>query len=311
MQRRTIEIGTPGSRLSVALRQLVIERPEQPRVTLPIADLGVVIVDDRRASYTQSVFLELMEAGATVIVTGGDHLPVGMMLPLQGHHFQTERHIAQAAAPLPLRKRIWQELVRAKISQQAEVLSHFASGGGNLSELAKMVRSGDSGNLEAQAAQRYWPLLFGAGFRRDREADGVNAFLNYGYAVVRAAVARAVAGAGLIPSLGVFHTRRSNAFCLADDLLEPFRPFVDWRVRLMKDSGVLSEGLSSKPNRAALLSLFNEGVMIGSRRLPLLGAIEASAASLSRSFADGQVDLQLPRGLPLGQSGYGEENDRT
>jgi CRISPR-associated protein Cas1 len=309
MQRRTIEIGTPGSRLSVSYRQLVIERREYPRVTLPIDDLGVVIVDDRQASYTQAVLVELMNAGATIIVTGSDHLPLGMMLPLQGHHLQTERHIAQAGAALPLRKRIWQELVRAKISQQAQILAHFETDDGRLSELVKMVKSGDSGNHEAQAAQRYWPLLFGTGFRRDREADGVNAFLNYGYAVIRAAVARAVAAAGLIPSLGVFHTRRSNPFCLADDLLEPFRPFVDWRVRMIRDSGSLTEGLSSKQNRAALLSLFNEGVMIGARQLPLLGAIEASAASLSRSFAESHVDLQLPRGLPLGQSGYGEESE--
>ncbi|MFM8746590.1 MAG: type II CRISPR-associated endonuclease Cas1 [Aestuariivirga sp.] len=309
MQRRTIEIGTPGSRLSVSYRQLVIERREYPRVTLPIDDLGVVIVDDRQASYTQAVLVELMNAGATIIVTGSDHLPIGMMLPLQGHHLQTERHIAQAGAALPLRKRIWQELVRAKISQQARILAHFEADDGRLSELVKMVKSGDSGNHEAQAAQRYWPLLFGTGFRRDREADGVNAFLNYGYAVIRAAVARAVAAAGLIPSLGVFHTRRSNPFCLADDLLEPFRPFVDWRVRMIRDSGCLAEGLSSKQNRAALLSLFNEGVMIGARQLPLLGAIEASAASLSRSFAESRVDLQLPRGLPLGQSSYGEESE--
>jgi CRISPR-associated protein Cas1 len=307
MYRRTIEIGTPGSRLSLASKQLAIDRPNHARVTIPVSDLGVLIVDDRQATYTQSVFSELMNSGTAVIVTGDDHLPLGVMLPLQGYHFQTERHIEQVGAPLPLRKRIWQALVRAKIAQQAAILGYFQVDNRGLVALAARVRSGDNGNLEAQAAQRYWPLMFGSGFRRDREADGINAFLNYGYAVIRAAVARAVAGAGLIPSLGVFHKRRSNPFCLADDLFEPYRPFVDWRVRLMRDTCTFAEGLSSRENRAALLSLLNEGVLVGTRRLPLLGAIEASATSLARCFAEGRVELDLPRGLPLGQTAYGEE----
>src|SRR6185312_1277441 len=161
---KTVEIATPGTRLSVAHRQLVVERPELPKATLPIEDLGVVIVDDVRATYTQAVFLELLEAGATVMVTGRDHLPAGMMLPLDAHHVQTERHRAQIEASTPTKKRIWQALIAGKIVQQGAVLLHFTGHHGGLLPLSRRVRSGDPENLEAQAAQRYWTSLFGKEF---------------------------------------------------------------------------------------------------------------------------------------------------
>ena len=300
MLRKTVEFATPGTRLSVSLRQLVVERPDLPRATLPIEDLGVVIVDDVRATYTQAVFIELLGAGATVLVTGRDHLPLGMMLPLDAHHVQTERHLAQVGAGEPLKKRLWQALVAGKIRQQAAVLEHFTGASEGLVPLAGRVRSGDPDNLEAQAAQRYWPALFGKGFRRDRDADGVNALLNYGYAVMRAAVARAIVATGLIPSLGVFHRNRANPFCLADDLFEPYRPFVDWRVRTLRDeAGAAPLSLDDRPKRAALLALFNETVIVGGRRNPLLVAIEASAASLARALTGGDRSLALPEGLPV------------
>ncbi len=300
MIRKTVEFSTPSTRLSVAHRQLVVERPDLPEATLPIEDLGVLIVDDARATYTQSVFLSLLEAGATVLVTGRDHLPAGMMLPLDAHHVQTERHRAQVETSAPVRKRAWQTIVRAKIVQQAAVLSHFTGSHGGLAPMACRVRSGDPDNLEAQAAQRYWPRLFGKTFRRDREAEGVNALLNYGYAVVRAAVARAVVAAGLIPSLGVHHRHRNNPFCLADDLLEPYRPYVDWRVRQMAgDDTESAPDLSERETRAELLSLLNETVHVGGRREPLMLAFHTSAASLCRTLTGGDRTLALPEGLPV------------
>ncbi|HUZ67475.1 MAG TPA: type II CRISPR-associated endonuclease Cas1 [Beijerinckiaceae bacterium] len=300
MLRKTVEFATPGTRLSVAHRQLIVERPDAAKVSLPIEDLGVVVVDDLRATYTQAVFIELLGAGATVLVSGRDHLPAGMMLPLDAHHIQTERHLAQVEASAPIKKRIWQALVIAKINQQSAVLTHFTRSDAGLAPLSKRVRSGDPDNLEAQAAQRYWPCLFGKEFRRDREAEGVNALLNYGYAVLRAAIARAVVASGLIPSLGVFHRRRSNPFCLADDLLEPYRPFVDWRVRLLRDEGGGAPlSLDDRATRAAILTLFNETVLVGGRRNPMLLAIQASAASLCRALTEGEPALCLPQGLPL------------
>ncbi len=260
----------------------------------------MVIVDDARATYTQAVFLELLEAGATVMVSGRDHLPAGMMLPVDAHHVQTERHRAHIEAKEPVRKRAWQALVRAKIGQQAAVLSHFTGKDGGLWPMARRVRSGDPENLEAQAAQRYWPLLFGKSFRRDREASGVNALLNYGYAVVRAATARAIVATGLIPSLGVHHKHRSNPFCLADDLLEPYRPYVDWRVRSLVETDDDSvPNLSERLTRAVLLSLLNETIRVGERREPLLLALHTSAASLCRALTGDDRTLALPEGLPL------------
>ncbi len=300
MLRKTVEIATPGTRLAIAHRQLVIDRPEQPKVTLPVEDIGVVIVDDRRATYTQSVFIELLAAGATVMVTGLDHLPLGMMLPLDAHHIQTERHRAQVEASEPARKQIWRALVSAKLRQQGCVLDHFIKEQNGLAEMAARVRSGDPDNLEAQGAQRYWPLLFGKDFRRDRDASGINAALNYGYAVVRATLARAIVARGLIPSLGVFHKNRANPFCLADDLFEPYRPLVDWRVKLLTLESERELRLDNRAVRSALLSILNETVAVGGRRLPLLHAVEASAASLARALTGGERALSLPDGLPLG-----------
>lgn len=307
MLRKTIEIATPGTRLSVSHRQLVIARPNLPTATTPIEDIGVLVVDDRRATYTQAVFTELLGAGATIMITGPDHLPLGMMLPLDAHHVQTERHRAQVEASQPLRKQIWRGLIAAKLRQQACVLDHFVPGPNGLAAMAGRVRSGDPDNLEAQGAQRYWPLLFGKDFRRDRDADGINAALNYGYAIVRAATARAVVASGLIPSLGVFHKNRANPFCLADDLFEPYRPFVDWRVKLLTQERGTQLSLDDRAIRAALLSIFNETVRVDERRLPLLHAIEASAASLSRALTGGDRTLALPEGLPLGPDLFSDD----
>ncbi len=307
MIRKTVEFSTPGTRLSVSHRQLVAERPGLPTVTRPIEDMGVVIVDDVRATYTQAVLLALLEAGATVMIAGRDHLPVGMMLPINAHHVQTQRHRAQIEAKAPVRKRVWQSIVRTKICQQAVVLRYFTGSDSGLEPMAQRVRSGDPANLEAQAAQRYWPRLFDKSFRRDREVDGVNALLNYGYAVVRAATARAIVAAGLIPSLGVHHKHRGNPFCLADDLLEPYRPYVDWRVKwLLEEDGGTVPDLSERPTRAALLSLLNETIRLGERREPLLLALHTSAASLSRALTGGDRTLTLPQGLPVSSDFLGE-----
>ena len=300
MLRKTIEIATPGTRLSVAHRQLVIERPELQKATVPIEDLGVLVIDDGRASYTQAVFIECLAAGATVIVTGRDHLPAGMMLPRDGHHALTERHWAQVEAGARLRKRLWQGIVAAKLRQQGRVLKQAGKDDAGLLALAGRVRSGDPDNLEAQGAQRYWPKLFGKAFRRDRGADDANALLNYGYAIVRAACARALVASGLIPSLGVWHRNRSNPFCLADDLLEPWRPIVDWTVHGIMGDADAPKSLDDRPTRAALLAIFNETVLVGGKRWPLLLGIEQSAASLAKALMQNDRDaLILPESLAL------------
>lgn len=300
MLRKTIEIATAGTRLSVAHRQLVIERPDLPKATVPIEDLGVLVIDDGRASYTQAVFIECLGAGATVIVSGRDHLPAGMMLPMEGHHALTERHWAQVEAGEPLRKRLWQALVAAKLRQQGRLLAEVTGHDGGLAALAGRVRSGDPDNLEAQGAQRYWPKLFGRDFRRDRGADDANALLNYGYAIVRAACARALVASGLIPSLGVWHRNRSNPFCLADDMLEPWRPIVDWKVHGIIADADGPKNLDDRPTRAALLAVLGETVAVGGKRWPLLLGIEQSAASLAKALMQNdRAAFILPESLPL------------
>ena len=309
MIRKVVEFATPGTRLSVANRQLVIERPEVAKATLPIEDLGVVIVDNLQTVYTHAVLTELMAAGATLIVSDEYHLPAGMLLPLDAHTTQTESHRAQAEASEPIKKQAWQALIVAKLAQQAAVLSHFTGADAGLGELAKRVRSGDAENLEAQGAQRYWPVLFGKSFRRHREGKPPNDLLNYGYAVLRAATARAIVAAGLIPTLGVHHRHRANPFCLADDLIEPYRPYVDWRAKTLCAESDTPPRIDEKPVRAALLSLFNETVVVGGKRSPILLALHASAASLARALTGGERTLALPRGLPLSPEDAAREDD--
>ncbi len=296
MLRKTIEIATPGTRLSVAHRQLVIERPELPKATLPIEDIGVLIVDDRRASYTQSVFIELLAAGATVMITGPDHLPLGMMLPLDAHHVQTERHRAQVEASEPARKQIWRALVAAKLSQQSCVLDRFDPAP------QRPRRHGRA------ASARAIPTI---SRRRARSATGrcCSARIFAATAPPKAStprsitatpscappLARAVVASGLIPSLGVFHKNRGNPFCLADDLFEPYRPFVDWRVKLLTLRTLAPPSLDDRATRAALLSLFNETILVGERKLPLLLAMQASAASLCRALTSAGSQARFAR----------------
>ena len=195
---------------------------------MPLADLAVILVAHPQVTYTQAVLSGLAAAGGVFVACDGRNLPVGMMLPLAAHHAQAERFAAQARAPLPVRKRLWRQIVRAKINAQAALLVELRGTDFGIEAMAGRVHSGDPSNVEARAARRYWPRVFAdLDFRRHRENEDQNVLLNYGYAVLRAIVARAICAAGLHPSLGIHHHNRYDAFCLADDLMEPFRPAVD------------------------------------------------------------------------------------
>lgn len=298
MIKRTIEISSGPARLSVANRQMTIERKEVASAAVPVEDIGLLIVDHCAVTYTHAVFSELLAAGAAIVICGADHLPVGLLLPLAANTVQTERFRAQIEAGLPLKKRCWQAVIAAKILLQAEVLEWACGADHGLRAMAARVRSGDPDNIEAQAAQRYWPRLMGGDFRRDRSGPMPNALLNYGYAVLRAGMARALAGSGLIATLGIHHHNRYNAFCLADDMLEPYRPYVDWRVKRLMDDGAAGDSID-RPAKQALLSLFNQTIAVGGRRSPLGLAQAATSASLAESFAAGEMRLALPFGLPL------------
>lgn len=219
--------------------------------TIPFADIAVLVTSHPQISFTQAVLANLAAAGGMLIVSNEKHLPAAMLLPLSTHSTQTERFAKQAAVSLPTRKRAWQQIVQAKLRAQARLLEETNGDDSGLGLMVGKVRSGDPDNLEAQAARIYWQALFGEGepgsagvpFRRDPEGEGINLYLNYGYAVLRATVARALCASGLHPSLGVHHHNRYDTFCLADDLMEPYRPLVDRVVaRLCRQS------LGSTPN---------------------------------------------------------------
>lgn|SRR5487761_130303 len=300
MIKRTIEISSGPVRLSVTHRQLVIEKPGGPRTTIPIEDIGMMIVDHPAVTYTHTVFTDLMGAGAAVVLCSRNHHPAGVFLPIDGHSTQTERHHSQIAASVPFKKQAWARIVRAKIGRQTDVIKEVAGRDEGLPSLSARVRSGDPENLEAQAAQRYWKVLFGTDFRRDRDGSGPNRALNYGYAVVRAAIARAIVGSGLIPSLGLHHHNRSNPFCLADDLMEPYRPFVDLKVSELVRAGRALPELDQAA-KTVLLSVLNEIVEIGDRRTPIVLAIHQTTSSLARAYETGKPQFDLPSSLFLRQ----------
>ncbi|HJT36296.1 MAG TPA: type II CRISPR-associated endonuclease Cas1, partial [Pirellulales bacterium] len=196
--------------------------------SVPLTEIAVLIAAHPQVTFTQAVLGGLAAAGGIFIVCDERWLPAGMLLPLRGHHLQARRFQAQAAVAAPVKKRLWQQIVRAKIETQAQALETLHGDSAGLRPLVPLVRSGDPENIEARAARIYWPLLFAdESFRRQWEAGDQNRLLNYGYAVLRAIVARALCAAGLHPTLGLHHHNQYSAFCLADDLMEPFRPVVD------------------------------------------------------------------------------------
>ena len=228
-------------------------------------DQGVVlIVAHPQVTYTQAVLAELSTRGSAFIVCDRNRMPAGLLIPLDGHSIQTERLRKQIALKLPLRKRLWQQIVRAKIAMQSEMLESAHSKDAGLRALVPEVRSGDPGNVEARAARIYWKTQLGAAFRRDIDAEDENRFLNYGYAVLRAASARAICAVGLHPSLGLHHHNKYNSWCLADDIMELFRPLVDATViELMGTAGDFS--CMNQQTRAALIKALFCRVVIEDR----------------------------------------------
>lgn len=298
MIKRTLEISREPAHLAVRLGQLELKRGGDVVGSIPCEDLGVVAVDHPQTTYTHAALAELMRHDAVVVLCGRDHLPCGILLPLADHNQVVWRLQSQVAVSAPTRKRLWQQLVRAKILAQADNLDRDGPAFRRLRAFADAVRSGDPDNREAHAAKTYWsawllqgPEAHQQSFRRDPDGDGLNALLNYGYAILRAAVARAIVAAGLHPSLGVHHSHRGNAFCLADDLLEPLRPLVDARVRELAFAG---ETELTQPVKAQLLDLLTEEVATGDFAGPLLVALHRYVASLVRVFDGEDKQLAIP-----------------
>lgn len=293
MTDRIIDLSESGAYLRVENRQLIIERDGTESVSTPLSEVAAIIATHPQVRCSTPMLAELMLAGGAYIVCDDRHLPVGLMLPLVNNVLQTQRIAAQVAAPLPLRKRLWAQIVRRKITAQADLLRALRAGDFGLAEIARTVRSGDPDNREAVAARRYWPALFdNPDFHRRFEAPDANRLLNYGYAVLRAVMGRAICGAGLHPSLGVHHHHRENAYCLADDLLEPFRPLVDAAVVEHVDAGYGVE--LDRAGKKALLSAVLARYRADREVRTLFDLCARTAVSLAKVFEKQSDRLDYP-----------------
>ncbi len=307
MIKRTLCFSNPAY-LSLKNAQLVIKLPEVEKAdvvelikaeavrTIPIEDIGVVVLDNRQITITQGVVEALLENNCAIITCDNTHLPVGLMLPLCGNTTQSERFRLQIDASLPLKKQLWQQTVQCKIRNQAAVLQNTRNAiVKNMLAWAGEVKSGDSDNLEGRAAAYYWRNLFPdiLGFTRDRDGIPPNNLLNYGYAILRAVVARALVGSGLLPTLGIHHHNRYNAYCLADDIMEPYRPYVDALVCRLVSDGHITEELTTELKRE-LLQIPTLDVVINGKRSPLMVAVGQTTASLYRCFSGEQRKIAYP-----------------
>jgi CRISP-associated protein Cas1 len=298
MIKKTLYFENPAY-LSMKNNQMVIKLPEvvandtlpesfkEAAVkTIPIEDIGIVILDNKQITITHGLLEALLNNNSAVVTCGSNRMPIGLHLPLEGNTTQSERMQAQIEASVPLKKQLWQQTTQAKITNQAYVLQACRNEVvKNMLVWAKEVKSGDSENLEGRAAAYYWANLFRdiEGFRRGREGVPPNNLLNYGYAVLRAVVARSLVVSGLFPALGIHHHNRYNAYCLADDIMEPYRPFVDRLVVEMVDSGGSYEELS-KELKMKLLNIPVLDVVINGQRSPLMVAVAQTTASLAKCY---------------------------
>lgn len=298
MIKKTLYFGNPAY-LSLRNEQLVIKLPEvekndqlpegfkaQSELTKPIEDIAVVVLDHKQITLTTGVMEALLENNCAVITCDSKSLPVGLLLPLCGNKLQCERFHEQLNASVPLKKQLWQQTMVAKINNQATILSEYRQENVRCMRIwANDLKSGDPDNLEARAAAFYWKSLFGhvPGFIRDRNGIPPNNVLNYGYAILRAVVARSLVVSGLLPTFGIFHHNKYNAYCLADDIMEPYRPYVDELVVRLFDSRVDCNSLH-KELKAQLLTIPTLDVVIGGKRSPLMVAVAHTTASLYRCF---------------------------
>lgn len=303
MIKKTLYFGNPAY-LSLRMGQIVIKLPEVERnpdlpermkqeaeVTKPIEDIGIVILDNKRITITQGLLEALLENNCAVITCDSHSMPVGLMLPLYGNSTQNERFREQLASSLPLRKQLWQQTIKAKIENQAAVLASYSKVSTKAMERwANDVRSGDPENIEGRAAAYYWKNVFSefkqlAGFTRDRNGMPPNNLLNYGYAILRAIVARGLVSSGMLPTLGIHHHNRYNAYCLADDIMEPYRPYVDQLVLSIVSECEPDDMELTKEVKFKLLGIPTIEVTVNGKRSPLMVAVTQTTASLYKCFS--------------------------
>lgn len=295
MIKRTLYFGNPAY-LKTKNEQLIIDLPESGETKqAAIEDIGLLVLDNQQITITQAVLAKLLANNTAVITCDQSHHPTGMLLNLDGHTLQSQRFQAQIQASTPLKKQLWQQAVIAKIVNQANLLGQRRQENKFLVNLSKNVLSGDSSNCEAKAAGYYWKNLFPEflNFKRFREGDPPNNLLNYGYAILRAMVARSLVGSGLLPTLGIFHRNQYNAYCLADDIMEPYRPFVDKVVcDIVRANGRFLE--MTPMMKQQLLGIPAMDVMLDDEKSPLMNAVQRTTASLAKCFEGSSRKILFP-----------------
>jgi len=307
MIKRTLYFGNP-SYLCLTNSQLVLRLPEveknsnlplsfksEAKASIPVEDIGIVVLDHKQITITQALLEALMENNAVVITCNSTHHPSGLLMPLNGNTVQNERFRSQLDATEPLKKQLWAQTITQKIKNQSMVLEARGIENEFLIPLYRNVKSGDTDNCEATAAAYYWQHIFPGieGFKRFREGIPPNNYLNYGYALLRATMARSLVGAGLLPTLGIHHANRYNAYCLADDIMEPYRPYVDQVVCETVDRYGTDENISTEI-KTILLKIPAMDVNLDGEKSPLMVATQRTAVSLVRCFEGEQRKILYP-----------------
>ena len=307
MIKRTLYFGNPAY-IGKTNDQLIVRLPQVEKnaslpesfkkeavATIPIEDIGVVVIDHQQVTITQGLMAALIENNTAVIVCNETHHPTGLMLPLDMHNIQHERFKVQIEATVPLKKQLWQQTVEAKIGNQAVMLKKAGYDPGRLLVMARTVKSGDPENVEGAAAHYYWSTLFSnhIAFSRSRNGDPPNNLLNYGYAILRAVTARSLVGSGLLPTLGIHHSNKYNAYCLADDIMEPYRPFVDEIVfNMVSEKSEMSE--LTVELKKKLLAICTVDIYFEGELSPLMVGMQRTTASLAQCFEGERRRITYP-----------------
>lgn len=300
MIKQTLCFSNPAY-LSYSLGQLLIKIPAtgsmaEKKLSRPVEDIGVVVIESQAVTITSALISALLEQNVALIVCDSKHMPVGLHLPLSGNTLQSERFQTQINASIPLKKQLWQQTVSAKIANQGKILLKYSSKESGCMEVwSRMVKSNDSTNLEGRAASFYWRNLFedNPHFIRQRDSDGPNALFNYGYAILRAVIARSLVGSGLLPTLGIHHHNKYNAYCLADDIMEPYRPYVDDLVMQIIEKNENLDELTPEIKKE-LLSIPVIDVRLGGMKRPLMVAATMTTASLVKCFSGESRKILYP-----------------
>ena len=294
MIKRTVEISSGPIHLSIKYNQMLLRKGGEIH-SIPIEDLGLLVLSHPAISYTHQLIYELLDNNVAVLFCNRQHMPEGLLLPFENNQLYQARLKIQTEISKPLKKRLWQQIVRTKILAQSYVLEKKHGQDFGVRLLIKKVLSGDPKNVEARAARIYWKELFQNNeFRRNTDGTDINALLNYGYAIIRAAVARSITAAGLHPSIGIHHHNQYNPYCLADDMMEPLRPIVDSTVfDLYRKKGTLKIEVNKKTKKP-LLELLNDSVTIRDRKYPLLEALNLMSSSLVDCFSGTKKKIDFP-----------------